>query len=633
MSNTNYDVAKTITYDAAYKHYIPTYSVAFPPFRVNTGSGYGHADYQAAISFDDEDETTIQIEYRNFDSSYIVVPLWNDTPRAYSDDIAVLPDVDQRILTKAGSASKVYFRNPHRTEVTFTQSNCYLKVNYLSKSLFDIQFNSTGFAANTNAFFRCSTVQQNTSQQYEWTAAIVYYKKSEDPTYTSVQGTISGTWSDVRVDTNITLLDGYTYDVYIEATSDDGETAQTPVAQFTTIDADAVATCISPSGAFTSGDVTFVWSHATEYGTPQYAYDLQYSNNNGSSWTTVASHVVSSNTTDSATLTDAGVYIWRVRTYNSNDVAGEWAEATFVNQVPANPPTNLQVTTKGRPTVSWASVSQSAYQVQFLLGDSVVYDSGAVYTSETSHFVNQYFDDTRSYVVRVRVYNALGEISDWVTTGYQQPIVTDVDFTVEANEDGGATIIITEAVDFVKYFILRNNKLIAQTGSAIDGIITYTDVYANGLTNYSVVGVTSGDQSDIQTMGVRIKYPHATIITSNGQQFTVNKRVNEAFEIQTSNQADVNKANFIGDNFPTHYPSDMRLKTFTALMFDDQGIVEDILGTLVYYADNFGNGGWCMVTAYDKTDNFVQNSRGAYGNEVSLTLEVTNYDDSIEYPL
>ena len=68
-------------------------------------------------------------------------------------------------------------------------------------------------------------------------------------------------------------------------------------------------------------------------------------------------------------------------------------------------------------------------------------------------------------------------------------------------------------------------------------------------------------------------------------------------------------------------------------MFDDQNIVENLLGTLVYYADNFNNGGWCMVTAYDKTDNFVKNSQGVYANEVSLKLEVTNYDDSIEYPI
>lgn len=630
MSNTNYDVELNITYDEAHKHYIPTYAVSTPYFFfVNLISG-PRWNYNYFVSFDDGNET--ELGYDAMDTAP-PSPYWSINAMSgyykplgpgaqsgtYTSGNTSIPD--------SGVHDKVYFRNPWRDWVTFTASNCNVLVLYQIKAAFEIQWNTTGFAANQNASFRCSTVQKNTYKQYEWTSATVYYKKTEDSTYSSVSGTISGSWSDYTISTNISLQDGYTYDVYITAVADDNSTATTPVAQFTTTDADAIATCISPSGAFTSGDVTFVWSHRTEYGTPQYAYDLQYSNNNGSSWTTVGSHVITPNTTASATLTDAGVYIWRVRTYNSNDVVGEWAEATFVNQVPANPPSNIQVTTKGRPTVSWTSVSQSAYQVQFLLGDSVAYDSGAVYTSETSHFVNKYFDDTRSYVVRVRIYNALGEISEWIETGYQQPFVTDVEFSVESNGNG-ATITIVPKDDFVKYFVLRNNIVIAQ----VDGEV-YTDNYAVGLTNYSVVGVTSGDQSDIKTQGIRVDYSHATLIAQNGQQFLVNKRVNQAYEVQTSNQADINKANFIGDNFPTHYPSNMRLKSFTIAMFDDQNIVEGLLGTLVFYADNFGNGGWCMVTAYDKTDNFVRNGQGVYANEVSLTLEVTNYDDSIEYPI
>jgi hypothetical protein len=627
MSNTNYDVEYNITYSDTYKHYIPTYSVAFPPYDKSIHSTASRAFYQAFISFDEESETEIQIEYINDNDGNIPSPLWNDSPQFPGYHVYVLPTVDKRTLTTAGLVSKIYFRNAHRSEVTFNSSNCYIKVNYLNKASFEVQFNTVGFAANTNASFKCSTVQKDTYKEYEWSSATVYYKASTDQNYSSVSGTISGTWSDYTISTSLTLNDGVTYDIYVEAVSDDNQTATTPVAQFTTTDAAAVTTCISPSGAFTSGDVTFVWSHATEYGTPQYAYDLQYSNNNGSSWTTLASHVVTPNTTTSTTLNDAGVYIWRVRTYNSNDVVGNWAEASFVNQVPANPATNLNVTTKGRPTVSWAAVSQSAYQVQFLLGNSVAYDSGAVYTSETSHFVNKYFDDTRSYVARVRIYNALGETSEWVETGYQQPSVTDVEFAVESTGNG-ATITITPKVDFVKYYILRNGKPIALVNGD-----TYTDPYAVGLTNYGVVGVTSADQSDIQTQGIRVNYPHATLIAQNGEQFLINKRVDSAYEVQTNNEADVNKAQFLGDSYPSHYASNMRLKSFSISCFDDQGIMEGLLGTMVFYADNFGNGGWCMVTAYDKTDNFIQNGSGAYANEVSLTLEVTNYDDSIEYPL
>lgn len=621
MSNKNYDLELPISYSQTYKHYIPTYTTKAPIMyhKLMSGGDYWSCHYY--VSFDDGGETEMGYSFSSDSSSWAInanTLWWYEDSYKSTRGNNLIPD--------AGVFEKVYFRNPHRDRVSFSSGNCAVSVRYQTKAAFEVQWNSTGFAANENAWFKCSTIPKKCLAQYEWTAATVYYKAEGASSYASAVGTVTGSWSDVTIRTDISLSDGVTYDIYIRATADDGTTANTPVAQFTTTDAAAVATCIAPSGAFTNSEVNFVWSHSTAYGTPQYAYDLQYSNNNGGSWITVKSHEVTQQTTDSVTLTDAGVYLWRVRTYNSNDVVGEWAEASFVNNSPTSPPTNIQVTTKGRPIVTWASSSQSAYQVQFLLGDSIAYDSGAVYTSEMSHFVNQYFNDTRSYVVRVRIYNALGEVSDWAETGYQQPSVQDVNFVVEGED--GATIIVVPDDVFVKYYLLRDGKPIAE----IEGG-SYTDNFAIGQVSYSVVGVTSEDQSDIQSVGYKVTYRHATLTAQNGQQFLINKRVDAAYEIQTNNEADINKANFIGDGFPTHYPSKMRLKSFSITCFDEQGIMKDLLGTLVFYADNFGNGGWCMVAAYDKTDNFVKNSKGAYANEVSLTLEVTNYDDSIEYPI
>lgn len=604
MSYNNYDVLFNLSFDENKKHNELSYEIHFPYYDkyyypYSQQYKYSYAGY---FNFDESGESLLE-NYLIASSNYYFTLLY-------------------------GYHNKLYLRNPMREAVTFTQSNCNVRIKYGNKVPFGIKWRSTGFVNSQNPSFYCSTVYERTYQQYEWTEASVCWKLHTEDTWNEREGTISGTWSDVRIDTDIVFEDGYVYDVKIHAKSDDGTYAYTPIAQFVTTDGVSITNCITPSGTFTNGIVDFVWSHSTEYGTPQYAYDLQYSNNNGSSWTTVANHIVSSVTTTSITLTDAGAYRWRVRTYNSNDVAGNWAEATFVNQVPAMAPTNLQITTEGRPTVSWASVSQRAYQVQFLLSDSIVYDSGAVYTTETNHYVNQYFDDTRAYVVRVRIYNGTGEVSDWTEAAYQQPEVSDVEFTVTANEDGGAIITVTPSNEFVKYFVLRNNKPIAQ----MDGE-TYIDNYAVGFINYSVVGVTSDDHSDIQTNGLNVTYPHATLVAQNGQKFQINKRVDIAYEIRTSNQADIGKANFIGDKYPSHYPSEMRLKSFSVSMFDDQRIVEGLLGTLVFYADNFGNGGYCMVTAYEKSDNFVKNGQGIYANEVSLTLEVTNYDDSIKYPI
>ena len=646
MSNTNYDVERSLTYSDSYRHYIPYYTVAIPYYSYDTAKGdrsikvgsqtflcgaYSWAKYDGFINFDNSNETQITIDWFRSSgygdtSAYKKYPpeyLYNDSTSQY-----VVGVVNQ--LPDTGVFSKVYFRNPNRNKVNFSLNNCAVKVNYRSKAPFEIQINSSGYISTSNPSFKCSTIEKNTYKQYEWTWAQIYYKKSTESDYHVFNNpVVAGTWSDVTVTASgLTLESGYTYNVIMYARADDGTTATSAAATFYTTDGTPTTTCVSPVGVYTNGTINFVWSHATEYGTTQYAYDLQYSSNNGGSWTTVANHVVSSTNNRTVTISSAGTYIWRVRTYNTMNTAGSWASATFINTVPATTPTNFRVTTKGRPTASWTSTTQAAYQVQVLQNDEVIYDSGAVYTGENSHFINQYFDDSRSYTARVRIYNALGSVSSWAVTGYQQPEVEDVEFTVDQNSYGGADIVIADNDVFSKYYIKRNDVIIAEITDR-----TYTDKFAVGVTNYSVVAVTSEDQSDIKTAGIRLTYPCATVVKLDGGSFPVNKRVNSAFEIQTTNEADYSRMKFIGASKPAHFFNKMKLKSFSITCYDDQEFSDDVLGTIVFYADNFGNGGYCMVTNYDKTDNFVQNSAGQYANEVSMVLEVTNYDDSIGYSI
>ena len=631
MSNTNYDVELNISYNNTYRHYIPEYAVAVPYYSysytpessIHPGQSSYWAAWRVYVSFDSESEQELWYYWPNR----------TDAPPTtlYNDDNRVAEhsgNTPAKYITAKGVFSKIYFRNPYKGYVSFNSSNCTYKVMYNTKAPFEVQLNSSGYIASTNASFKCSSVEKNIPVQYGWASARVYYKKSTDSTYSYVNGTVSGTWSDITVSTNLSLATGYTYNVYIQATADDGTIATTPVGDFATTDGTPITRCISPVGTYTTGTVEFVWSHSTEYGTPQYAYDLQYSSDNGGTWTTVANHVVSSANSRSVSINSAGVYVWRVRTYNTLDQAGEWAEASFINNIPATPPSNLVVTTKGRPTASWVSTTQAAYQVQVLLNDNIVYDSGAIYSGQNNHFINEYFDDTRAYSVRVRIYNSLGSVSEWTSTGYQQPAVSDVEFSVVSNENGGVNITIASNNDFSKYYLKRNDVLIGEITNS-----TYVDKYAVGLTNYSLVGVTPDDQSDIKSQGFRVTYPVSSIITLDGAQYPINKRVDGVYEIQTNNEADVNRAKYIGDTTPVHFFNKMKVKTFTVTCFDDNEVMEDLLGSVVFYADNFGNGGYCVVVAYEKTDIFVKNGAGVYGNEVMLTLEVTNYDDSIEYPI
>lgn len=624
MSNINYDITYPVVYDSSYKHYIARYRVYSRAYKVTkTGSHTVHgreiydyeSTFEASVSFDDGNEFTASGSLKFDGSGYAYddpnPPIWYTIP-----------------VTTAGPFNTVYIRNPHPDTVNFLYSDTLFGITYSTKAEFKIQFNSVGFAANQNASFRCSTVQQNTFAQYEWVSAEVHYKKTTESTYQIIPATVSGTWSDVTVSTTFGFDDGFTYDIYITATADDGTTSSTTVEQFTTTDAEAVATCIYPVGAFVDGEVKFAWAHSTEYGTPQKAYDLRYSSDNGGTWTDLASHNVTTISTHSATIDSAGSYIWQVRTYNTNDVVGEWAQAAFVNNVPAVPPTNLISTTTGRPEVSWTVASQSAYQVQVLFGDSIEYDSGAMYSAQRTHIVNKYLYDARAYTIRVRIYDALGNVSDWSSVSYQQPNIPDVVFVVEQDANGGADIILTENSEFVKYYVLRNGIPIGIVENAL-----YYDRYAIGDVNYSIVGVTATDNSDIKSVGIKAVYPKATIVTLDGNTYAINKRFNSAYEIQTASQKRYRQAQFIGDTRPSYYSDEMLVKSFVVTCFDENKELEKLLGTTVFYADNFGNGGYCFVSGYSKSDDYLQLSNKTYANEVSLTLEVTNYDDSIEYSL
>ena len=210
MSNTNYDVELNITYNNAYRHYIPTYKIAVPYF--NTHDFMPHFDdqsiyYEAVVSFDSGSETDVTYGIRTH-SWIIPTTVWN-TDNQFPSSKPDIPD--------AGVFSKVYLRNPNRNKVTFNYSNCRVQPIYLAKAPFEVKINSSGYIASSNASFKCSTVEKNIPVQYSWTAARVYYKKTTDQSYSYVNGTVSGTWSDITVSTSLALPTGYSYNIYILA--------------------------------------------------------------------------------------------------------------------------------------------------------------------------------------------------------------------------------------------------------------------------------------------------------------------------------------------------------------------------------------------------------------------------------
>lgn len=192
-----------------------------------------------------------------------------------------------------------------------------------------------------------------------------------------------------------------------------------------------------------------------------------------------------------------GKLIWKsVPLYDNNAVESVLStESVVIVRVSA---TTGNVTCDGKPipTVSWQSVAQASYQIRF--GD---YDSGAVYSSETSHKVPFIFSDG-VYEVSVRTQIPTGEWSDWSEPVYVQ--ITNVPpglgITATAEPAGyRVKVVWTKNSGYVDYIVYRNGVPIHVTDGGISTDGGYMDSMANGESVYRVRGITEDGYYDQST--------------------------------------------------------------------------------------------------------------------------------------
>ena len=170
--------------------------------------------------------------------------------------------------------------------------------------------------------------------------------------------------------------------------------------------APAVVSNLSPAAIsiLSTAARRFSWDVYQETGAAQTHFDLQYSYNDGATWTTLANKVATANHYRDVTANTftAGVVTWRVRAWTvSGTVASDWVYAMIIVQT--NPGSSgVTCDGKPRPTVSWSSSGQVAYQVR--IGDR---DSGAIFGTATS-YQSPYFYADGIYPVTVRVQSSTG---------------------------------------------------------------------------------------------------------------------------------------------------------------------------------------------------------------------------------
>lgn len=175
-------------------------------------------------------------------------------------------------------------------------------------------------------------------------------------------------------------------------------------AEFSTVDSTMYGAPAHPVSEICdyTAPITFEWTYSSDTGTIPQRTDLQTSVN-GVDWANraqlgagVLSYTVAANTFA------AGSVYWRVRCYNSNDVAGPWSSAVSFAAYGAPPQPSVSVDAVPFAVIRWQSSGQVAYKVTV---DGIEY--GPFFGTAKSYAMKDYLQDG-THTASVMVQGAYG---------------------------------------------------------------------------------------------------------------------------------------------------------------------------------------------------------------------------------
>lgn len=289
---------------------------------------------------------------------------------------------------------------------------------------------------------------------------------------------VSGSANSVTIPKNTFPSGNIQWQIMLTANS--GKTTTSEWITLSASDQKPTAETVAPQSIVIDASVSnkFTWRHIISTGTEQTKAELQISSDN-STWAALATVVGSSNSyTVPANTLGSGTKYWRVRTYNTDNVASEWsASAQFVSVGAPDAPVVVIQSTTPRPSISWQVTGQQAYQVEI---DGVT-ASGTRFGTNKSYRSPAYLADG-SYTVRVRVQNEYGFWSPWGTAAL--PITNVPGGTIRLTAEGGIEAALRWTPgSFDYYLVYRNGVAIAKVTEP-----GYTDAASIGVVRYQVRG-------------------------------------------------------------------------------------------------------------------------------------------------
>lgn len=260
---------------------------------------------------------------------------------------------------------------------------------------------------------------------------------------------------------------------------------------------------IQPIGAYldSTKPIKFEWNFVG--GTPgetQTKYDLEYSIDGGKTWvivteTTAIKHYELPGNTFGFT----GNIIWRVRTYNNFDEISPYCENNTFNIISSPPiPQIIDISNQSRPTITWTSQDQNAFELQVIKGNEVIINTGSnASVSDRTYKLLEYLKDG-DYKVKIRVINKYNLYSPWAektfTISTAKPQAPEI--TVFGRE---YSVVINVVNENLKTFIYRDEEFI---GEVIDG--SFTDFTGENKKYYKYYARTIDENDNFNDSNVKV---------------------------------------------------------------------------------------------------------------------------------
>ena len=400
-----------------------------------------------------------------------------------------------------------------------------------------------------------------------------------------------------------------------DVTFQNSQTASTGVKTIDTSEPIPSVEAVSPKNTIISRENPNVisWNYIIESGSAQYAYEIKQSSD-GTTWTSLKGKTVSESTeyTVPANTIPVGDWFWRVRGYNSDNVASGWSEAQV--KVIGSPDTpNIRFTDiSPKLAFSWSATSQQGYQIRI---DGEIVKSQ--YGTDSSYQYDGWLTDG-SHTVDVRVQNSYGLWSAWGTATVTVQNVPETAITLTASGNS-----LSWTSGYEKYAVYRNDFLIAITEGT-----SFRDVFANGNVSYFVRGYDDGNGNYTlsNSVSVTVSYENLTIFdTETGITVDLGRSAKQTRQINVTIAKDVTFNHYSGHAFPVAERGisvDRRCNFEFAFLSSDpaRSDAEGIIGHTVILLNPYGESIVGVISDIRKTeDEFICS--------YSATLTKTEYSE------